>query len=390
MKTLIELFDDRPLENVLAADVFRPERIVYLCPQWAAQNRQMQEGVRSFFRSRGMNTECIFLETSVFKTGKVEKQLRSIIEQYPDCALDITGGTDAVLFAAGLTCRDTDMDVFTYSRTKNCFFSINGAQFAEGRRCDTAYGIEEFFTMAGGAMKSGRADSSALKDYLDSFDPFFKIYLSHRKDWVDFISWMQRASAAKKDGSFSLTVEANYTLKGERGAKIKADEEILAQMRRIGFIEYLEILKDRSVSFRFRDSRTRFWLRDIGSVLELYVYKACMDAGVFNDVRCSTIVDWQSEASHDVISNEIDVTAVKGIMPVFISCKTCAIDTDALNELAILKNRFGGEMAKAIIVSTENCRSITRARAAALGISVIDLEDIRAEELSQQIRELTE
>ena len=390
MKTLIELFDDRPLENVLAADVFRPERVVYLCPQWAAQSKRLHEGVRSFFKSRGMNTECIFLETSVYRTDKIEKQLRSITEQYPDCALDITGGTDAVLFAAGLTCRDTNMDVFTYSRTKNCFFSINGAQFAEGRQCGVVYGIEEFFTMAGGAIKNGRVDNSALAEYLEDFDAFFRIYLSHRKDWVDFITWMQRASAAKKDGSVSLSVEANYTLKGEHGAKIDADEEILAQLRGIGFIEYLEILKGRSVSFRFRDSQTRFWLRDIGSVLELYVYKACHDAGVFDEVRCSTIVDWTSDATHDVVSNEIDVTAVKGIMPVFISCKTCAIDTDALNELAILKNRFGGEMARAIIVSTENCRSITRARAAALGISVIDLEDIKAEELSRQIKELTE
>ena len=28
---------------------------------------------------------------------------------------------------------------------------------------------------------------------------------------------------------------------------------------------------------------------------------------------------------------------------VFISCKTCAVDTDAINELAILRDRFGGD-----------------------------------------------
>lgn len=390
MKTLIELFDDRPLENVLAADVFRPERVVFLCPGWAAQSKRMHEGVRSFFKSRGLETECIFLETSVYKTDKVEKQLRSIIEEYPDCALDITGGTDAVLFAAGITCRDANMAVFTYSRTKNCFFSINAAEFAEGRQCDAVYGIEEFFTMAGGAMKKGRVDNGTLSAYLDDIDPFFDIYLSHRKKWVGFINWMQRASAAKGDGSFSLSVESNYTVKGNRGAKISADEEILTQLRRLEFIKYLEILKDRSVSFSFRDGQIRYWLRDIGSVLELYVYKACIDAGIFDEVRCSVIVDWESDATNDVVSNEIDVTAIRGITPVFISCKTCAIDTDALNELAILMNRFGGEMAKAVIVSTENCRSITRARAAALGISVIDLEDIRAGELSRQIRQLME
>ena len=32
METLIELYDERPLENVLGVEMFRPERVVYVCP----------------------------------------------------------------------------------------------------------------------------------------------------------------------------------------------------------------------------------------------------------------------------------------------------------------------------------------------------------------------
>ena len=32
MNTLIELYDERAIENILAPDMFRPQRIVYLCP----------------------------------------------------------------------------------------------------------------------------------------------------------------------------------------------------------------------------------------------------------------------------------------------------------------------------------------------------------------------
>ena len=39
MKTLIELYDERAIENVLAADMFRPKRIVYLCPTEVAQSQ---------------------------------------------------------------------------------------------------------------------------------------------------------------------------------------------------------------------------------------------------------------------------------------------------------------------------------------------------------------
>ena len=38
MNTLIELYDERAIENILAPDMFRPRRIVYLCPGEIAQD----------------------------------------------------------------------------------------------------------------------------------------------------------------------------------------------------------------------------------------------------------------------------------------------------------------------------------------------------------------
>ena len=32
MNTLIELYDERAIENILAPDMFHPRRIIYLCP----------------------------------------------------------------------------------------------------------------------------------------------------------------------------------------------------------------------------------------------------------------------------------------------------------------------------------------------------------------------
>ena len=43
MNTLIELYDERAIENILAPDMFRPQRIVYLCPGEIAQDRSRQE-----------------------------------------------------------------------------------------------------------------------------------------------------------------------------------------------------------------------------------------------------------------------------------------------------------------------------------------------------------
>ena len=46
MKTLIELYDERPLENVLSTEVFRPERTVFLCPPEVAADLPLQNKLR--------------------------------------------------------------------------------------------------------------------------------------------------------------------------------------------------------------------------------------------------------------------------------------------------------------------------------------------------------
>ena len=71
-----------------------------------------------------------------------------------------------------------------------------------------------------------------------------------------------------------------------------------------------------------------------------------------------------------------------------IGCKTCAIKTEALNELAILRDRFGGEMARAAIVSAEYAGAPARNRGQELGIQVIDLEDLQAGHLSKRLHSL--
>ena len=81
MKTLVELYDDCPIENVLAADTFRPERTVYLCPSEIAQDKEKQKRLQEYFRHRGMDMETVFLDTSLFHTDKVIRQLQRVVER---------------------------------------------------------------------------------------------------------------------------------------------------------------------------------------------------------------------------------------------------------------------------------------------------------------------
>ena len=386
MDTLIELYDERAIENILAPDMFRPKRIIYLCETEIAQNRSRQEKLKEFFHRRGFDPELIFMEASLFKADNILRQLLSIGKKYPDCAVDITGGSDAALFAAGMFSCQTGAPSFTYSRKKNHFYDIVGADFADNVECTLSYSVEDFFLMAGGTLLPGRVDNAILSKYLKDFDPFFDCFLRFRRDWTDIISYIQRVSPSEYGQTPPMSIQGKFTVKGERGTKNSANPAALKGFERIGFIKELEIVPDESVAFRFRDSNVRTWLRDIGSVLELYTYKACIDTGIFDDVISSAVVRWDETLGHGSVQNEIDVMATRGVVPLFISCKTTDIKTEALNELAILRDRFGGKGAKAAIVSTENCNAAARHRAAQLGITVIDLEELKNGDIVERLK----
>lgn len=386
MNTLIELYDERAIENILAPDMFHPRRIIYLCPREVLRDHTRQQKLAAFYRKRGWEPELIFVGTSLFEADRILRQLFTIEEKYPDCAIDVTGGSDAALFAAGMFAARKGVPAFTYSRRKNRFYDISGADFADDLYCDLTYSIEDFFLMAGGTLLPGRVDNHILSQYLPYFDLFFSCFLRFRHEWPTIISYIQRISPAEYGQIPPLDITGSYTVKGERGSRNSANEDALQELAQIGFIQDLTIISDQQVSFRFRDVHTRAWLRDVGSVLELYTYKACVDAAIFHDVISSAVVRWDDVLGHGSVLNEIDVMAARGVIPLFLSCKACDIKTEALNELAILRDRFGGKGAKAVIVTTESCNAAARHRAAQLGIAVIDLEELKTGQLVHRLK----
>ena len=385
MKTLIELYDEKPLENVLSTEMFHPERTVFICPPEVAADQPLQNTMREYFRHRGVRCELIFVAASLLDAAAVARRLREVTERWPDCALDIAGGTDAALFAGGLLCAARDIPVFTYSRKRNMFFNIQGAPFAQDLPCGVRLKVEDCFLMAGGSVRAGQTDNAVLPRYLPVIDPFFAIYLRYRRRWPRIATYIQRVSQRES----GLDARGGLSAKGEHGSRVSAPTDALRDMQTAGLIRDLQI-EGESVSFRFADAQVRAWLRSVGAVLELYIYKACLDLGVFGDVRTGVVVDWLGEkASHDSVVNELDVVATAGVRPVFISCKTCDVKTEALNELAILRDHFGGEFARAAIVTAEHGRSPMRHRAMELGIDVIDLTDLSdAESLRERLKAL--
>ena len=383
MKTLIELYDTTPIENVLATEMFRPQEMILICPPEVEQDRDYRRSLRSYFEYRKCPVKLTFIPVSMLDAVKIERVLREVIEAHPDCAIDIAGGTDASLFAAGAVSRD--IPVFTYSSKRNTFFEIKNAPFAHSVTCGVRLDVRSCFLMAGGTLLQGREDNEQLKAMLPQMEKLFNIYSKYRRVWNRQISYIQKISSAEAG---VLDAMGRWTEKaGDR--HVKADSGLFKELAKAGLILDLK-MNEEGMSFRFPDETVRFWLRDIGAVLELQVFRACLEAKCFDDVVLSAVVNWQGNAiQRDSVSNEIDVMAVQGIQPVFISCKTSEIKTEALNELAILRDRFGGKNSRAIIatsgMATKN-RAPMRSRAARLSIEVVEWEDLSFDRLVARLK----
>ena len=382
MKTLIELYDERPIENVLGTEMFHPEETIMVCPPEVEADRTLKKSLENYFRHRKCPVKLTFEAVSLLDASKVEKRLRNILESHEDCAIDISGGTDAALFAAGAV--SGEVPVYTYSRRKNAFFEIRNAPFARSLPCTIHLDAESCFLMAGGTLLPGREDNEILKTKLPLIDRLFKIYSAYRREWNRQIGYIQTISSSAPD---NLDAEGSLTEKADHGT-VTANTGLFRALASAGLILDLNITEE-TIRFRFPDETIRFWLRDIGSVLELQVFRACLAAGCFDDVILSAVVNWQGgQNQRDGVTNEIDVMAVQGIQPIFISCKTSEIRTEALNELAILRDRFGGKGSRAIIVTSHTVtkdRSPMRQRAAQLDIEVIEWSDLRLDRLVRRL-----
>ena len=86
-------------------------------------------------------------------------------------------------------------------------------------------------------------------------------------------------------------------------------------------------------------------------------------------------IDWDGKRSERDVLNEIDVIAIKGNVPIFISCKNGRLgktqSLHALYELDTVTSRFGGKYAKMIMIAPQGLYSETDfLRAEEMGIEV--------------------
>ena len=97
----------------------------------------------------------------------------------------------------------------------------------------------------------------------------------------------------------------------------------------------------------------------------------------------------ESATQAKVCGVALDGAADEALVPVAICgayTGTCPVKVTAAIAAGEFVDAAGGKGAKAVIVTTEKCNAAARHRAAQLGVTVIDLEELQSAQLARRLR----
>lgn len=388
--TIIEIYDEEPIYNVLAITQFKPKNVVYLGTR-KLKSKRVKNNIISFIREISLETKCFFYSTDMLSIDSIIAELNNILDTYGDCAIDLTGGNEVALVAIGMLAKERKIPLFRYDRYTYCYRNIYECPMVENVPSDPHLNIRSILALAGGVMKShGHVSLDVLtKEVSDDIFRVWTIYKKHHRVWSKVVGYLQQISKDLEGNE--LHISSRQTLYGTERI-VAANEDVMRELAGAGIINNYKSENGR-ISFDYKNRLMRSCLCDTGICLELYVYAAALSTGVYDDVQISVVIDWDGILNEGVNTiNEIDVMLIRGIVPVFISCKSGTPNVTALNEIKTLTKQFGGEYARPVLVTMSNVRTGDRylmQRAKDMGIEIIDREDLMYDKLSKRLYKLS-
>ena len=412
--TIIEFFDkESHIDNIVSTLLCKPEKVIFIGDGARRMNRCIEK-YKSVAESRGLDVTFETKNVNRNSLMSIVGAIEDVIDENEDCIIDLSGGEDLFLVAVGIVYGE-DADRIKLHR----FNFSNGSMTdcdSDGILCASEpmeMTVEEAVTINGGRIvfddekSNGTEDWDFTEDFIDDVYVMWSICRKNPSRWNAMITTLDRYLALRPESEaecLSVYVnieEATITLR-DKGEKFVVFNDIFKKLSSLNVISNFRY-DDTSFSFDFKNRQVMKCLTKAGQVLELLIAIMAVESDTddgtpfYNDVMTGVSIDWDGEIHPDFepdIENEIDVILMKGMIPVFISCKNGAITIDELYKLSVVAERFGGKYVRKVLVATELEKmgikeTYIKARADAMGIRILDrVDEMEEETLAKEIKKL--
>lgn len=373
--TIVEFFDKDAIENVVSSLLCNPESVVLIGDDYDVMINAAEK-YKTVVEKHGVTVNFSVVSVSKNELEKIVENLEQLVKRYGKIAIDLTGGEDLYLVAAGIVYQNNPDKVYLHR-----FNLDNGTLYdcdTDGNvikttRCDIS--IEDNLSIYGGRIicKSTQEKKAEIKkwdfdnEFKSDIDKMWKISSKNAKNWNRI---MTKCFPEDVEDDTNLRVIANaFDPQKERIIITRLEQQCL--------IKNVRIIYDK-LYFTCKNLQIKRCLTSAGQLLEVKTATTLMkindtnEGKAFNDILTGVTIHWDLPKDKKAkLTNEIDVLIIKDLIPCFISCKNGSIDVEELYKLSTVAERFGGKYAKKILVASENWGSVAQ-RAKEMDIHIID------------------
>ncbi len=388
MNVNIEFLGKEPIENLITCMNFKMDKTVFF--GYSEVIEELSECTKRFLvKYCGMKQENIlFRELSRTDFASVLRGMREVLQEEKAAGsrlyFDITGGESLILVAFGVLSREFNAPMHLFDVRKNRLVELEegaiGSVKKEVAERKAKMDLDAFIEMRGGIInyrhhKEIKSDNNA--SFQEKVPAIWNIATQYDDCWNAFSALLRekfvpderlRAQATEKQ-IVSAMKRSNNALK-----HLDTLNDILNKLEEAGVIAEGSNA-DGVYSFRYSSRAMKDCLWDGGSILELHTYYQMKQNA--DDCMMGVHIDWDGTINHaygkDVL-NEIDVLALHGNVPTFISCKSGNMDSgkalNAMYELETVARRFGGKYVKKVLAIMKPMGRVYLERAKEMGIEV--------------------
>lgn len=369
--TIIEFFDKDAIENMVSTLVGDPDRVVLIGNKRKAMEKAAQRYTQ-VARRNGRKAEFLVRSVERNDLERIVAVLTQIVQTWDDCTFDLTGGEDLYLVGAGIVFQNCPgrLRLHRFNVHNEALYDCDADGYVLDRR-QVSLSVEENIFLYDGRViyapekKGGTRKWDLTPEFSRDVKTMWGICRADLRAWNKLIT--QAAEPEESPGTVAVKI---LYYNREQGLSDDAIPPMFFRLEEADLIHGLEARRG-ELRFSCKDAQVQACLTVAGLILELKTTLAMKESGQFGDILTGVSIDWDRGNDTDV-ENEIDVLAMKGLVPVFISCKNGTVPGDELYKLATVAERFGGKYARKALVATYELNEDIKRRAYEMRIRIID------------------
>lgn len=362
--TLIECFTNSHIDNIASCLCLRPDKMVMVGS--IAEMGIPVKRYQKLLKERGITTEITLCDVQHMDLGEIYAVMKKEVLEATDCVIDLTGGDERVIMAAGAVVAELPADkrqrirIEKYDHdsdvVRDC---IQDNRVIQAKTIDLT--VKELIELHGGTLHPGAYQppkDSSVRDLAELWD----IASGNPKDWNRAIMLLTEFES-RSDSKMQVFLPLLHIRNSISDFELKED----SLRKLLDILQKKDIIGDQSsrnaLEYTYTSQLLRYCTLKAGNVLEVKTLlegRAVLENGApyFNDCQMSVSIDWDGVV-HDPLDripetrNEIDVVLMHGTTPLFISCKNGNIGEEELYKLHTVADRFGGPYARKMLIATD-------------------------------------